>query len=281
MISKEFQFFAPREVTHVLSLLKGHGERAKLLAGGMSLMPTMNLGLVRPEVIVSLNHIPALDYIKEDADILKIGAMVRHSDVATNSLIRKFCPFLGEAASVIGDVQVRHRGTIGGSIVHADPAADYLTVMLAVDARFKLQSGDKERVVRAGEFILDIMQTDIRPSELLVEIQITKLRKSCTSAYVRLARVEGNYAIVNAAAIVDQELGSVRVVIGGVCPKPVVLDLPIKVNKIPSDEALRRIGRAVYEACEEAYGDLVGDAEYRRAMAEVYAQRAVKAAVAS
>jgi carbon-monoxide dehydrogenase medium subunit len=279
MISKELEFYAPSQLADALALVGTHGDRAKILAGGMSLVPSMNLGLVRPEIMISLNHIPGLDYISDDGGALRIGAMARHHQIQADPLIRRFCPLLSEAASVVGDVQVRHRGTIGGSIVHADPAADYLPVMVAADAKFKLQSSKQGRVVAAKEFFLDIMRTSLAPSEVLVEIQIPKLSETSRSAYIRLARVEGNFAIVGAASIVRQESGSARVAIGGVCPTPVLIEVPVGSKGTESGDVLKRVGQTAYDACRDAYGDLSGDANYRRAMARVYAQRAVRAAV--
>src|SRR5438552_12620467 len=129
MITEEIDFHAPRNVDEAVALLGRLGDEAKVLAGGMSLVPTMNLGLARPTALVSLNHVTGLPEIEETADALRIGAMVRHARVVTDPLIAQHAPLLGEAATVIGDPQVRNRGTIGGSIAHADPAADYLPVL--------------------------------------------------------------------------------------------------------------------------------------------------------
>lgn len=277
MLSNEFQFHAPKELSDALALLDEHGVSAKVLAGGMSLMPSLNLGLGRPDVLVSLNHVPDLDYVEEEESSLRIGAMVRHERIQDDPIIRRYCPFLSHAASVIADVQIRHRGTIGGSLAHADPAADYLPVMVALDATFKLASAEGERQVKAREFFVDIMRTELDPSEVLVEIDAPKVPDGTGSAYVRLARVEGSFAIVNAAAVVRE--GVPVIAVGGATPAPVLVDAPVDVSDGASEEALQQVSDAAYEACEDVYGDLSGSADYRRAMARVYARRAVEEAV--
>ncbi|MGD9763961.1 MAG: xanthine dehydrogenase family protein subunit M [Candidatus Binatia bacterium] len=278
MISKEFSFHAPKSLNDAFGLLERHGDDAKVLAGGMSLMPVMTLGLLQPEVVISLNHVPGLDYVREDGDKLRIGALTRHHTVLNDPLIKKHCPVLSEAAALIGDVQVRHRGTIGGSLAHADPAADYIPVMLVTNAQFKLQSSKGERTVKATDFFKDLMQTALKAGELLTEIEIPKAPAGSGSAYVRLHRVEGNFAIVAAAAVIDSGFKSARVAIGGVGPKAVLMDVSKRLAKGVNDEALRGVSDDAYAASGEAYGDLNGDATYRRAMARVYAQRAVRAA---
>lgn len=253
MLSAEFEFHAPTNLGEAVELLSRHSYGAKVLAGGMSLMPAMNLGLTRPTAIVSLNHVPELEYVEEEADVLRIGGTVRHDRIESDPLIRRHCPFLSEAASFIGDVQVRHQGTIGGSLAHADPAADYLPIMVALDATLTVTGSGGERRLKAREFFVDVMRTALDPDEILVEIAVPKVAGDAGSAYRRLARVEGSFAIVNAAAVVSG--GRPVVAVGGATPTPVLLDLPVS--------------------------DLSAGREYRRAMTRVYARRAVGAALAA
>lgn len=278
MISKELAFHAPKTLNDALSLLDRHGDDAKILSGGMSLVPVMTLGLLQPEVVISLNHVSGLDYIREDGNLLRIGGMVRHAKVLSDPLVKKHCPVLAEAAAFVGDVQVRHRGTIGGSLAHADPAADYVPVSMVVGAQVRLQSSKGERVVKAVDFFKDLMQTALQPGEILTEVQVPKLAAGTGSAYCRLHRVEGNFAIVAAAAVIEAGFKAARVGIAGVGPKAVVIEVSKRLAKGVNDEALRGISDDAYAASAEAYGDLNGDATYRRAMARVYAQRAVQAA---
>lgn len=281
MISKEYAFHAPKKLDEALGLLAQHGDDAKVLAGGMSLVPVMTLGLIQPEVVVSLNHLEGLDYVKEDGATVRIGALTRHDRVRTDAIVTRHVPLLSQAATFIGDVQVRHRGTVGGSLAHADPAADYLPVMLVLGAQVRLQSAKGERWVKASDFFKGLMQTALQPGELLTEIQIPKLKDGAGSSYQRLHRVEGNFAIVSAAAIVEKGFASARVALGGVGPQPVLVDVTKRLAKGLSDEALKGISDDAYAASAEAYGDLNGDVDYRRAMARVYAQRVIRAAAAA
>src|SRR5919106_2180629 len=276
MLSKEFAFHAPAELDETLALLAESEGIVKVLAGGMSLVPAMNLGLVRPDVVISLNHVPGLDYVEHTGDSVRIGAMVRHHRLVADPLIASSFPLLAAAAALVGDVQIRHRGTIGGSLSHADPAADYLPVIVALGATLKLRSREGERAVRARDFLIDIMLTDLRPDELLAEVELPKLPDGAGSAYLRLARVEGSFAIVSAAAVVDG--GRPRVAIGGATGAPVLVEPGVDLAGGLSEDALEEIGQAAYTACEDAFGDLNGSAEYRRELARVYARRAVEAA---
>ena len=279
MISKEFDFFAPVDEAGVLALLDKYGAGATILASGMSLLPAMNLGLVEPERLISLNHVAGLDSAAEQDRGLRLGAMLRHEQVARSPLIQRWCPALSTAASLIGDVQVRHRGTLGGSVAHADPAADYPPVLVAVGAAVRLRSVRGERSVPADEFFLDLMLTSRKPSELLTEITVPKAAPTARSAYVRFVRVEGSFPIVNAAALVDPATSSIRVGLGGAGRRPVLIELTEDLSGGLTERALARLAEATHAVSAEAYGDLHADPEYRRAMARVFAQRAVKAAL--
>lgn len=279
MITTEYAFFAPKTLDEALGLLtEDHGD-LKVLAGGMSLVPTMTLGLAQPEVVVSLNHLPGLDFVESDKNKIRIGALTRHATVCGHPVLREHLPVLAQAAKCIGDVQVRHRGTIGGSLAHADPAADYPIVMLAVGAEFRLQSRKGERAVKAADFFLGLMQTALRPDELLTEIHVPKLPAGSGSSYQRLHRVEGNFAIVAAAAVVEKGLKKARVALGGVGPRPALVDVSKRLAGGASEQAYEEVAKDVWAASADAFGDLNGDAGYRRAMAQVYAKRTLQAAI--
>jgi aerobic carbon-monoxide dehydrogenase medium subunit len=279
MLSSEFEFFAPSELGEALRLVSEHGEGAKVLAGGMSMVPAMNLGILRPSVVISLNHVAGLDYVEDSGQHLRIGAMVRHGGVVSSPLVRTHAPVLASAASHIADVQIRHRGTIGGSVAHADPAADYLPVLVAMDASVKVASTRGERTIKARDFFVDVMMTALEPGEIVVEIQVPKLAATAASAYVRLVRVEGSFAIVNAAAVVNGSRPMIA--IGGATPTPVLVEPSVDLRGGISEGALEAISNDAYAATEDAYGDLSGSADYRRAMARVYAKRAVSEALAT
>jgi aerobic carbon-monoxide dehydrogenase medium subunit len=278
MITKEFSFHAPHELEEAVALLRRYGSEAKLLAGGMTLVPLMTLGLVEPEAVISLNHVRGLDYVREDGDWLRIGAMTRHAAVRSDVLIRRYCPVLAEAAGSIGDTQIRHRGTIGGSLSHADPAADYPPVMVATNARLRIRGAEGERTIAANEFFKGLLETDLRPGEILTEVEVPKLANGSGSAYRRLHRVEGSFPIVAAAAVITPGFTGCRLGLAGVGPRAVLVDASRHLAAGVSEKALEAIARDVAAASREAYGDLNGDAEYRREMAKVYAGRAIRAA---
>jgi aerobic carbon-monoxide dehydrogenase medium subunit len=244
----------------------------------MSLVPMMTLGLVRPLVVISLNHLSSLSYVREEGDDLRIGAGTRHAEIARDPLIARHCPMLAQAARCIGDVQVRNRGTIGGSLAHADPAADYLPVIAAADARIRVRSLSGQRELRAEDFFTGLMQTALSSEEVLVELAIPKLRAH--TAYQRLHRIEGNFAIVNAAAVVDPAQQRARVAIGAVGPAPLTLDVSAELRQGASAAAFDAIAKRVYEAASDAPDDLNAGPEYRRRMAGLYACRAIQAAYA-
>lgn len=266
MISQEFEFHAPRTVAEAVELLAANAEDGKALAGGMSLVPAMNLGIARPTAVISLSRVNGLDDVTEDGDVVRIGAMTRHSRIEKDPLIAASFPLLARAASVIGDVQVRNRGTIGGSVAHADPAADYLPVMLALGSTFVVASLGGERRIAARDFFLGAMATSLAPGELLVEIRLPKLPAKAGTAYLRLARLEGSFPLANAAAVVDG--GPAVVAVGGTTAAPYMIE-------IEDPEDLDAVEEAARDAAGDSFGDLVATAEYRRAMAGVYARRAV------
>jgi carbon-monoxide dehydrogenase medium subunit len=274
MLSHPFDFYAPTHVADALLLLQQRAsDDVKVMAGGMSLMPVMNLGLARPGALVSLNHIAELAYVRQADDGLRIGATTRHQQLATDPLVLTGCPPLAMAAGLIGDVQVRNRGTIGGSLAHADPSADYLTVMLAVGASVTVASSQATRTVPAREFFVGMMETQLAPDELIVEIAIPQLSDPGASAYLRLARLEGAFSIVNAAAVFAGPEGSVAV--GGATPTPVSFKMTV-----PSSREQNGAEEAASQAISLCGSGESGGPQYRVAMAGVYARRAVAAALA-
>ena len=278
MISNEIDFHAPAALDEALELLRTDGEDLTVLSGGMSLLPMMNLGIIRPTKVLSLNRLRALDHVTEDGDRLVIGAMVRHQRVATDPLIQRHAPLLAAAARVIGDTQVRNRGTIGGSVAHADPSADYLPALAAAGGSVTLTGAGGERTLTPDEFFIDLMFTTRQPDEIVTAVSVPKLPDGWRTAYQRLARVEGSFAIVNAAAVVAGDRSAATVALGGVGPKPVVIDAGEQVRGGLDEDALARVGEAAYLASRDATGDVMSDAVYRREMASVFARRALREA---
>jgi carbon-monoxide dehydrogenase medium subunit len=280
VISAEIEFSAPGSVAEVLELLAEHEDEMTVLAGGMSLLPMMNLGLAAPERVVSLNRVDALGSVGEDGNVVVIGARVCHARVASDPVIIRWCPALAAAAARIGDVQVRNRGTIGGSVSHADPSADYLPALVASGARVVLESRSGRRDLGTEEFFADWMLTARTPSELVTEIRVPKLAGGWGAGYVRFARVEGSFAVVNAAAVLPAEGAGGRLALGGVGPRPVAVDISRLGASGWDEAAVDAAGDAAFEAAAGASGDSMNDAEYKREMARVHARRVVRAAAA-
>ena len=279
MIATEFAFHAPTRLTEALELLERHGDGVAVLAGGMSLVPLMSLGLAHPDTVVSLNHVAELATLGETGAALRIGALVRHRALAADPRVRARAPLLAEAAASIGDVQVRNRGTLGGSLVHADPAADYLSVMRVLEARFHLQSAAGERWIDAGDFFTDVMTTALAPGELLTEVEVPAAPPNFAYSHQRLRRVEGAFPIATASVAIESGLGRACVGLGGVGPRPVLLDLGAILGDGAGQTALAVVGEAARAASSEALPDLHARADYRREMAGVLARRAVCAAL--
>jgi carbon-monoxide dehydrogenase medium subunit len=214
MIPAQFEYTAPETLGGALSALAAGGE-AKLLAGGHSLIPTMKLRLAQPDKLVDLANIPELQFIAETDGVIRVGAMTTHYQVESSELLAERCPLLAKSAASIGDVQVRNRGTIGGSVVHADPAADYPAALLALEAKVKLVSAGGERVVDYEEFLVDAMMTAIEPGEILTEVHVPV--DTAGTAYRSIVQPASGYAIVGVAARVGD--GLVRVGVTGAGPK--------------------------------------------------------------
>ncbi len=172
MIPAPFEYLAPSTLAEAMKALSQHGDRAKLLAGGHSLIPAMKLRLARPEVVIDLARIRDLSYVRRDGDRLAIGALTTHVELETSSLVGEACPLLTVTAPQIGDPQVRNKGTIGGSLAHADPAADWPAAILALDAELVLEGPTGRRTVKAGDFFVDVFQTALKPSEILCEVRV-------------------------------------------------------------------------------------------------------------
>src|SRR6476646_5969535 len=172
MYPANFEYARPATVEEAIALLGRHGEDAKLLAGGHSLIPAMKLRLARPSVVVDIGRIATLSYIREQGGRVAIGATTTHAEVAASALLQTRCPLLPETAAHIGDAQVRNKGTIGGSLAHADPAADYPAAMLALNAEMELVGPKGKRVVRVSDFFVDLLQSAVGPDEILTEIRV-------------------------------------------------------------------------------------------------------------
>ncbi len=206
MIPAAFDYEVAESAEHAIALL-GEREDAKLLAGGHSLLPAMKLRLARPSALIDIGRVSELSYIREDGDHIAIGALTRHREVRDNALLRAQCPIVSHTAGLIGDPQVRHRGTIGGSLAHGDPASDLPAVILALEAELVVRGSGGERTVPASEFFTGVFQTAVGPAELLTEIRVPKLGSTGWS-YVKMSRRAQDWATVAVAAVVERSNGS-------------------------------------------------------------------------
>ena len=207
MIPARFDYVAVDDADHAIELL-GKREDAKLLAGGHSLLPAMKLRLARPALLIDVGRVASLSYVRDGDDMIAIGALTRHKDVAESALLQVQCPIVSTVAAQVGDPQVRHRGTIGGSIAHGDPASDLPTVVLALDGELVARGKTGDRTIAARDFFTGVFQTALAPDEMLVEVRVPKTGLSGWS-YVKMHRRAQDWATVAVAAITERSNGSV------------------------------------------------------------------------
>ncbi|HYU16662.1 MAG TPA: xanthine dehydrogenase family protein subunit M [Candidatus Acidoferrum sp.] len=275
-----FDYLAPASVEEALALLGDLGEGAKALAGGQSLVPMLNFRLVRPRHLVDLNDLTELAGIREDDGRLVIGAMTRQRAVERSALVRARCPLLAEAMPQIGHVQIRNQGTIGGSLAHADPAAELPAVVAALDGELVLRSARGQRVLKAEEFFVTYFTTAAAPAELLVEVRLPAMPPRTGSAFVEVSRRHGDFALVGVAATVTVDEAGVctgsALALTGVGRTPVVAREAARalVGVKPTAAAIDDVGRRVAGAVRPD-GDLHASSEYRRHLAGVLTRRAL------
>jgi carbon-monoxide dehydrogenase medium subunit len=274
MITAEFDYESPSTLEHVFSLLNASSDDTKILAGGMTIVPMLNLGLLAPARIIGLRNVVELNEIHEKEDAIVIGAMTRHRVVASNLRVIAIAPVLALAARLIGDVQVRNRGTLGGSLAHADPAANYLPAIVLLDAQINLAGPGRSKQVSAVDFFRDAMTTVLDPDELIVSIQVKKRAATVGYAFRKFARVKGNFPIVCAAALWDRQLIAGKIVIGGVTATPAIVEVTPKLGRSPE-----AVANAIRDAIVDPLEDLNGGAEYKREIAVVMGSRALIDAV--
>lgn len=283
MYPASFDYYRPKNLKEAVALLRKTRD-AKLLAGGHSLLPAMKLRVSAPGALIDLGRIKGLDGIKVGKSSIKIGSLTTHATVTASKEIRKACPILSEAAGLIGDIQVRNRGTIGGSLAHADPASDYPTVMLALDAEMTATGPKGSRKIPARKFFVDLFETALKGSEILSEVSVPVMRKGQGGCYLKHRHPASSYAVVGIAALValkNDQVKSVRLVVGGATEKPLLIesvDAALAGAK-PTAKALADAAAAVAEAIENPLGDLYASGEYRIHLATVLARRALTEAV--
>ena len=275
-----FDYLLPRSLDEALGLLAEHGEQAKVLAGGQSLVPLLNFRLVRPGYLVDLNDIPGLDGIRLENGRLAIGAMTRQRAAETSPLVRERCPLLADALPQVGHVQIRNRGTVGGSLAHADPAGEMPAVIAALDGELILRSRRGERRLRPEQFFVAYLTTAAEPDELLVEARVPVSPPGTGTAFLEVSRRHGDFALVGVAATLTVDDGGVctgcAIAVTGVGPTPVVAREAAQalVGVKPSASAFEDAGRRVASGLHPD-SDLHASSEYRTHLARVLTRRAL------
>jgi len=277
-----FDYHEPTSLEEALDLLQRYGEDAKILAGGQSLMPLLNSRLSRPAALVDINRIGALAYIREHDDQLRIGAMTRQRAIEFSPLVRERLPLLGEATTLVGHLAIRTRGTLGGSLVHADPSAEYPAVVTALDAELVVRRPGGERVLRPAEFFVSYLTTALAPDEMLVEVRLPAAPSTCGWAFEEFSRRHGDFAIVGIAAflLTDGERCRVaRLAAAGVGPIPIRLRAAEEILEREglTEESLEKAGARSAESVEPD-SDVHASADHRRHLTRVLTQRALRRA---
>jgi carbon-monoxide dehydrogenase medium subunit len=274
VIPAAFDYVRAESAEEAISLIGQHGDEAKFIAGGHSLLPMMKLRLAQPSVLIDIGRLGDLSYIRDDGDQVAIGAMTRHMDVETSDLLRQHVPLLAHAAGHVGDPQVRHRGTIGGSIAHADPASDLPATTLALGATYVAQGPNGTREIAAGDFYRTFFESALEPDEVLTEIRVPKMNGAGWS-FQKFNRRAQDWAIVGVAAWRNGDQSGVGLVNMG--------STPVLATSVATAIAN---GASVADAAEQAaadadpQADLNASVEYRQHLAKVLTRRALEAASA-
>ena len=276
MIPANFDYVRPHTLDEALAALASQ-EDSKVLAGGHSLIPALKLRLAQPRTVIDISRLRDLSYIRQDGATLAIGATTTHYQIESSKLVQEECPLLSEVAPQIGDAQVRNRGTLGGSLVHADPAADWPAAIVALDAQLEIAGPEGRRIVKAADFFVEMMQSAVQPNEILIEIRVPVTPKSV--AYVKFAQKASGFAIAGVAAIVDKSGKTVRVGITGIASKP------YRATEV--EDALRGeplTSEAIAAAAEKAtdgietLNDIHASAEFRAHLGVVHTRHALELA---
>src|SRR5256714_4318203 len=283
MVPAQFDYHQPATLDEALALLQQHADDAKILAGGHSLIPAMKLRLAQPAVLIDIRRIRDLAYIREEGEAIHIGAMTTHFQIEASDRLRDICPILPEAATQIGDAQVRNRGTLGGSRAHADPAADWPAVMIALNAEIVAIGGGGERLIAADDFFVTMLTTALEAGEILREIRIPVPAGRYGQAYAKAAQPASGFAVVGVAVHLVRDAGgacqTASVGITGVASKAYrAKGVEAALNGSALDE--QAIANAATTAADGVIinGDIYASEAYRTHLAQVYTRRAVQAA---
>lgn len=283
MIPAAFDYVRAGTVEEAVGALQQHGEDAKVLAGGHSLLPLMKLRLALPEVLVDVGRVDSIKGVSDAGEHLAIGAGTTHDQVVHDRLLREHCRVVSDVTAMVGDPQVRHRGTIGGSLAHGDPASDLPALMLALDATLVAQGPAGRREIAAADFFVDYLSTALAPDEVLVEVRVPKLGSGWGYHYEKFNRVAQAWAVVGAVAVVQRAngaIGSARVGLVNVGPTPVRASAveSALIGVEPSSEAVAAAAENAADGISPS-SDVHASAEFRTHLARVLTRRAVTAAI--
>ncbi|MFN0072905.1 MAG: FAD binding domain-containing protein [Chloroflexota bacterium] len=285
MFPAAFEYHRPSTVQEAVALLEQSGGDAKVLAGGHSLLPLLKLRLAEPSALIDIGRLPGMSDIQLQGGDLVIGSLVTHAKVAVSDVVKQAAPLLAEAANVIGDQQVRNRGTIGGSLAHADPAGDLPAAILALDAQMKAVGPGGERTIVASEFFVDMLTSALGESEILTEIRIPALPTGAGTAYLKMDHPASHYALCGVAAIVQLDASGnvqdVRIAVTGVGSKAyraTAVEDAVRGQNASEDN----VAQAAQHAADGVYalGDIHASTEYRSHLARVFTKRALNQAIA-
>jgi carbon-monoxide dehydrogenase medium subunit len=281
VIPVAFDYEVADSVDHAIQLLGQHGEDSKLIAGGHSLIPIMRLRLAAPSVLIDLDRLEDLRYVRDAGDHLAIGALTRHRDVHNNELVQEHCGIVGYTAGLLGDPSVQHRGTIGGTLAHGDPAGDMPAVISALEGTLMIQGPNGERTVPASDFFQDYLFTDLEPDEVVTEVRVPKLDQNTGWSYKKFSRRSQDWAIVGVAAVVEKSNGNIDSASIGLTSMG---STPIRASAV--EEALSGASpdqvAAAAESADEGTAPSTDDAasaEFRKHLARVWTRRAVEEAL--
>ncbi len=280
-----FEYHVPDSLEQALDLMHEYGDQAKLLAGGQSLVPAMNFRVVQPSVLIDLNRVAELGYIREEGSVLRIGAMTRERQLEFDPLIPKWSPLLEEAMPHVAHPQIRNRGTLGGSLANADPAAELPVIMLALDARLKAHSASGERWIEAQNFFSGMFSTDLAPDEILVEIELPANPPRTGWSFMEVAPRAGDYALMGVAALVtldeQNECKRARLVYLNAGDGPVEAKEAAKLlgGGMPGDQLIESAAALASEREINPFGNVHTSPQFQRHLANVLTKKALKQAI--
>jgi CO/xanthine dehydrogenase FAD-binding subunit len=280
----KFSYLRPNNLPEALDMLAEYGDDAKIMSGGQSLIPLLNMRLSTPGYIIDIGRVEELKGIREEEDALVIGGMTRHVDIEKSTLVQEKCPLLTEGIRWVGHNQIRSRGTIGGSIAHADPSAELPCMLTALRGEIVIVSSEEELTLSPEEFFLSYLLTTLEPNQLIKEIRFPKIKKSAGYAFEEVARRHGDFALVEVAAVVELDnegiIADAKIALGGANSVPFIPEdvEEFLIGKMPDDSTLKEAATLQLDDLDPE-GDIHGSKEYRRYLSGVLLERALNKAI--